>query len=109
MGSDWPSAANDLSPWHAIEALVTRKNPFTDDEQTLWPEQAITLKQALKIATLDGAKALRLEQLTGSIEVGKSADFIVLNHNLFDIPPSSISDTEVEQTWFEGALVYSRR
>jgi predicted amidohydrolase YtcJ len=109
MGSDWPSAANDLSPWHAIEALVTRKNPFNNGEQTLWPEQAITLRQALKIATLDGAKSLRLEQLTGSIEVGKSADFIVLNHNLFDIPRSSISDTEVEQTWFEGALVYSKR
>ena len=109
MGSDWPSAAKDLSPWHAIEALVTRRNPFSNGEQTLWPEQAITLQQALKIATLDGAKALRLEQLTGSIEVGKSADFIVLNQNLFNIPASSISDTEVEQTWFEGALVYSKR
>lgn len=109
MGSDWPSAAENLSPWHAIEALVTRKNPFINGVKALWPEQAITLKQALKIATLDGAKALRLEQLTGSIEVGKSADFIVLNHNLFDIPSSSISDTEVEQTWFEGALVYSKR
>lgn len=109
MGSDWPSAASDLNPWHAIEALVTRKNPFTNGEETLWPEQAITLEQALKIATLDGAKSLRLEQLTGSIEVGKSADFIILNHNLFDIPLYSISDTYVEQTWFEGALVYSKK
>ena len=109
MGSDWPSAAKNLSPWHAIEALVTRKNPFSSGEQMLWPEQAITLQQALKIATLDGAKALRLQQLTGSIEVGKSADFIILNHNLFDIPSSSISDTEVEQTWFEGVLVYSKK
>jgi predicted amidohydrolase YtcJ len=109
MGSDWPSAAKNLSPWHAIEALVTRKNPFSSGEQMLWPEQAITLQQALKIATLDGAKALRLQQLTGSIEVGKSADFIILNHNLFEIPSSSISDTEVEQTWFEGVLVYSKK
>ncbi len=109
MGSDWPSAAKDLSPWHAIEALVTRQNPFTNSEESLWPEQAVTLQQALAIATLGGAKAMRLDGLTGSIEVGKSADFIVLDKNLFEIPETSISDTEVEQTWFEGKLVYSKR
>jgi predicted amidohydrolase YtcJ len=106
MGSDWPSAAKDLSPWHAIEALITRRNPFTDGEETLWLEQAISLEQALAIATLSGARALRLDHITGSIEVGKSADFIVLDRNLFAIPPESISDTVVEQTWFAGSLVY---
>jgi len=109
MGSDWPSAAKDLSPWHAIEALVTRRNPFTDSEETLWPEQAISLEQALHIATMGGATAMRLDQITGSVEVGKSADFIVLDKNLFEIPVASVSDTEIEQTWFEGQLVYSRR
>jgi hypothetical protein len=40
--------------------------------------------------------------------VGKSADFIVLDRNLFEVPVTAISDTQVEQTWFEGRLVYPR-
>lgn len=108
MGSDWPSAAKDLSPWHAIEALVTRRNPFTDAPQTLWPQQAISLEQALAIATRAGALAMRLEQRTGSIEIGKSADFLVLDRNLFEIPVEDISNTQVQQTWFEGSLIYQR-
>ena len=108
MGSDWPSAARNLSPWHAIEALVTRRNPFKDTEDTLWAEQAISLEEALQIATMGGATAMRLEQITGSIEVGKSADFIVLDRNLFEVPVTAISDTQVEQTWFEGRVVYTK-
>jgi len=108
MGSDWPSVAKNLSPWHAIEALVTRRNPFEDTEETLWAEQAISLEQALAIATMGGAKAMRLEQLTGSIEEGKSADFIILDRNLFEVPITAISDTQVEQTWFEGLPVYTK-
>jgi len=108
IGSDWPSAAVDLNPWGAIEALVTRRNPETNGRETLWLEQAIKLEDAIYIATMGGAKGLRREQVTGSVEVGKSADFIVLNHNLFEIPVDDISETEVLQTWFEGLQVYRR-
>ncbi len=106
MGSDWPSAAASLNPWGAIEALVTRRNPASDRPETLWPEQAITLEQALYIATLGGARGLGIEQVSGSVQVGKSADFIVLDRNLFELPVESISETVVEQTWFEGRTVY---
>ncbi|MGI9202545.1 MAG: amidohydrolase [Woeseiaceae bacterium] len=106
-GSDWPSVAESMNPWPAIEALVTRRNPYTNGDEALWPEQAITLDQALKIFTLDGALAYRLEHLTGSIELDKSADLIVLNQDLFDVPIESVSDTRVEQTYFEGKLVFS--
>jgi len=108
IGSDWPSAAVSLKPWGAIEALVTRRNPETDAPETLWPEQAITLEQALHIATLGGARGLGIESTSGSVEIGKSADFIVLDQNLFEVPVEKISETGVLQTWFEGAQVYSR-
>jgi predicted amidohydrolase YtcJ len=106
MGSDWPSAAASLNPWGAIEALVTRRNPASDAPEALWPEQAITLEQALYTATLGGARGLGIEQVSGSVQVGKSADFIVLDRNLFEVPVESISETVVEQTWFEGRTVY---
>jgi predicted amidohydrolase YtcJ len=96
-----------MDPWPAIEAMVTRRNPHTDAPEALWPEQAITLDQALEIFTLGGARAYRLETVTGSIEVGKSADLIVLDQNLFEIPIESVSDTRALQTYFEGELVYS--
>ena len=48
-GSDWPAAAVNMSPWAAIEALVTRADPIGDYPGQLWPEQAITLAQALEI------------------------------------------------------------
>lgn len=96
-----------MNPWPAIEAMVTRRNPHTNGDEALWPEQAITLEQALKIFTLDGALAYRLENITGSIEPGKSADLIVLNQNLFEVPVDEVSETIVEKTFFEGVLVYT--
>ncbi|MEP1470880.1 MAG: amidohydrolase [Halieaceae bacterium] len=109
MGSDWPSAAADMNPWPAIEAMVTRKNPASDSDETLWAEQAISLEQALHIATQQGALAYRLEARTGSVQVGKSADLIVLNQNLFSIPPSAISETSPDLTLFAGQVVYDRQ
>ena len=49
---------------------------------------------------------MNLSHVTGSIEEGKWADMIVLNHNLFEIPVSDIHDTEVQKTIFQGVVVY---
>ena len=108
IGSDWPSAVDTMNPWPAIEAMVTRRNPFTNGKEALWSEQAITLEQALKIFTLDGARAYRLEDLTGSVEVGKSAELIILEQNPFSLKPEDISEVSVEMTLFAGKIVYER-
>ena len=73
------------------------------------PDQALTLEETIRIHTLNGAWTLRLDEVSGSIEVGKSADMIVLNHNLFEIPDSDIHKTEVETTIFQGRAVYTRQ
>jgi predicted amidohydrolase YtcJ len=106
IGSDWPSAAASMNPWPALEGMVTRRNPWEDGEETLWPEQAVTLEQALQIFTRYGARAYRLEHLTGSVEVGKSADLIVLNQDLFKVAAEKISETLPLLTLFEGKLVF---
>ena len=105
-GSDWPSAVPDANPWSGIEAFVTRRDPRGDAQRTLWPEQAITLEEAIEIYTIHGARAMKMEDRIGSIEAGKLADFIVLERNIFEIPIDEVADTRVRQTWFEGKLVY---
>ena len=107
-GSDWPSVVPTMDPWAGIEAMVTRSDPYGNGSARLWPEEAIPLADALRIYTLGGAAALRREQDTGSIVVGKSADFIVLDRNLFKVAPTAISDVRVDLTVFQGREVYQR-
>ena len=86
--------------------MVTRRDPYGQRKDSLWPEQATSLEHAINIFTINGAKALGLETLTGSIEVGKSADLIVLDQNLFDENSEKISDTKIMKTFFGGDLVF---
>jgi predicted amidohydrolase YtcJ len=105
-GSDWPSVVDSMDPWGGIEAMVTRSDPYHHSTQRQWPEEAIGLAEALRIYTLGGAAALRREQETGSIVVGKSADFIVLDRNLFKVAPDEVGKARVEMTYFEGRRVH---
>ncbi|MFK8021465.1 MAG: amidohydrolase [Pseudomonadales bacterium] len=107
-GSDWPAAVPSMNPWPGIEALVTRADPFANTNATLWADEAVSVQQALQIFTVNGSRALMVDEQSGSIAVGKSADFIVLNQNLFDIEPQKISDTQVVMTYFAGKQVYSQ-
>jgi len=107
-GSDWPAAVSSMDPWAGIAAMVTRSDPTGKTPGTLWPEQAISLEQTLRIFTIDGARALRREAQTGSLKAGKSADLIVLRQNLFDLAPDNIADAVVEMTLFAGKVVYQK-
>ena len=103
FGSDWfVSTAN---PFPQIETAVTRTDAYGDDKPFI-PDETIDLQSALAAFTINAAYVNGIEQETGSIEVGKSADLIVLDHNLFAIDPKEISDTQVLLTLLEGKPVY---
>ena len=69
-------------------------------------DERITLDQALKAYTLDSAYVLDLEKSIGSLEVGKLADIVVLEKDLYKIPPSDISTTKVKLTMMNGNVTY---
>jgi predicted amidohydrolase YtcJ len=106
-GSDWPVVSNP-DPWLGIEGMVTRRNPRGGFPGALWPEQALDLATVIEIYTGNAAQATGLDALTGTIEVGKSAELIVLDRNLFEIAPEDLADTKVLSTYFEGNLVFER-
>ena len=70
------------------------------------PDERIALPEALAAFTINAAYTNRDEKNTGSLEVGKQANIAVLDRNLFEIPPSEISDTKVLVTLFEGKPVH---
>jgi hypothetical protein len=102
--TDAPAAV--LWPWYGMEATVTRGTPGKPDVSKMSPEQALTVAEAIEAYTINTAWSLMVEEETGSIEEGKWADMIVLNHNLFEIPETDIHKTEVQKTIFKGEVVY---
>ncbi|WP_029040551.1 amidohydrolase [Cucumibacter marinus] len=107
-GSDWPVAPQP-DPWDGIEGMITRENPSgAYPGQSLWKEQALGLEKVLEIYTINAAKAMRIDEFTGSLESGKFADFIVLDRNLFETPEKDLADTRVLKTFFKGRKVFER-
>jgi predicted amidohydrolase YtcJ len=104
-GSDWPVSVSP-NPWEGIQGLVTRMDPLERAEGALWPEQAITLEEAIEVFTINGARAMGIDDVTGSLEAGKSADFVVLNQDPYTVPVEQLVKTEPLETWFRGRRVY---
>jgi predicted amidohydrolase YtcJ len=109
QGADWLTANPTPDPFIAIESMVTRANPFDESMPgQINTDEAITLEQAIYIATLGGAEVLGVEDRLGSISEGKFADMIVLDQDLFKIASDEIYGTEVELTILGGKVVYER-
>ena len=104
-GSDWDNVP-EPDPWLGLETLVTRVNPDQPELGVLGPDQRVDLETAIEIVTINGAHTMELEKVTGSIEVGKDADMIVLDRNLFKIPVEKIHETKVLRTVLKGKTVY---
>ena len=90
-----------LWPWFGMEASVTRGFPGKPEKGRMGEEHALTVEKVIETYTTNAAWSLRMDDVTGSIETGKWADMIVLNHNLFEIPATEIHKTEVQKTIFK--------
>jgi predicted amidohydrolase YtcJ len=110
-GSDW--FVTSPNPMDLIEAAMTRIRPALplDDKRTaipMLPGEEVALGDAIASYTINGAFANHQEESTGSLEVGKLADIVVLEKNLFDVEPVRISETQVLLTFLGGKLVYGQ-
>ncbi|MBB6405654.1 amidohydrolase [Arthrobacter sp. AZCC_0090] len=106
-GSDWPVSVSP-NAWEAIQGLITRADPTGQFPGTLWPEQAITLEEALACYTTAPARMLGLSDQLGTLEPGKAADFILLDRNPFEVEHSALAKIQTLQTWFAGKRVFQR-
>lgn len=114
FGSDWPVSSPDALA--EIHVAVNRTMPpgylYGEpgvDEQPLLPEERIDLPTALAAFTWGSAYVNHLDPMTGSIEIGKRADLVVLSENLLANPVEQIGQARVDMTLVDGAVVYERR
>ncbi len=104
FSSDWSVSSAD--PLLGIETAITRVDPHTNEGESFLPGERIGLVDAIAAYTINAAYLGKMDDTSGSIEVGKYADLVVLDRNLFEIPVTEISDAKVLATVFEGELVY---
>jgi predicted amidohydrolase YtcJ len=103
-GSDW--SVSSMNPLDAIQIAVTRRGLNQGPGPAWLPEELVDLPLMLAGYTINGAYVNFEEQETGSIEVGKAADLIVLDRNLFEIPTHEIHCAKVLLTLLDGKEIY---
>ncbi len=100
------SGVSAAYPMLRIQSMVTRK---TAEGKVYGPEQKVSVEDAIRIWTMGSAYASFEEDVKGSIEVGKLADFVILSQDPTKVPPDTIKDVEVEKTYVGGKLAYARQ
>ncbi len=105
FGSDWPVAP--LSPIEGVYAAVTRRTLDGINPDGWIPEQKISVEEALRAYTATNAYGFREEDIAGTLEVGKRADFVVLSADPRNIPLEAINNIAVMKTVIDGDVVYS--
>ena len=105
FGSDWSVSTPD--PLHQLATAVARCDPDTVNDEPLLPHERLDLGAAIAAHTIGAAYASFLDRETGSIEPGKLADLVVLDRDLFALPPAAYPQARVLLTLSEGAVVHA--
>jgi predicted amidohydrolase YtcJ len=108
FGSDWPgtnASYYPINPLLGIYAAVTRQNLKGEPAAGWFPEERLTIEQAVRFFTLNNAWATFEEGRKGSIQEGKLADLVVLDRDIFTRPPRELLQTQVVQVVFNGRLL----
>jgi hypothetical protein len=104
LGSDCPVAP--LNPLLGIQAAVLRQNKKGKPKGGWYPQERLTVAEAVQGYTMGAAYAVRLEDVLGSITPGKLADLVVLDRDIFEIEPGEIASVKPTMTIFDGQVVY---
>jgi len=102
-GSDFP--VESPNPFWGLHAAVTRQDRDGEPNGGWFPEERMTVTEAFASFTIDAAYAGHQEDLIGSLETGKKADFIFLDRDIFTIPEGEIWKTQATETWVNGIKV----
>ena len=106
LGSDCPVA--DPNPLLSIHAAVTRQRRDGSPVNGWFPDQRLTVTQAIWGFTMGTALASGRRSELGSISPGKLADLVVLESDIFSIEPAEITNVRAEMTIFDGRIVFER-
>jgi hypothetical protein len=105
-GTDY--SVSPYNPFYTLHAAVTRQDRENNPPGGWIPEQALTREEALRAATMGGAYAMHAEDILGSIEVGKLADFVVIPVDYMTVPAQDIWKIEPEMTVIGGEVAYRK-
>lgn len=111
FGSDWPgtnAALYHMHPKYLVYAAVTRKTLNGEPEEGWFPEQCISVEDALKAYTINNAYAAFEDDIRGSLEKGKLADITIFDRNLLEIPEDEILQAEVTHTIVDGNIIFKK-
>jgi len=106
FGSDSP--VEQMDPWAGIHAAVTRQRADGTPADGWYPEERITVEEAVRAYTWGAAHAAGETHLKGSLEEGKVADLVVLDRDIFQVKPEEILGTQVQMTVLGGEIVYDK-
>ncbi len=111
FGSDWPgtsAALYHMHPKYLIYAATARKTLNGEPREGWFPEQRISVEDALKAYTINNAYAAFEDDIRGSLEKGKLADITVFDRNLLEIPEDEILQAEVTHTIVDGKIIFKK-
>jgi len=104
IGSDW--CCGPSNPYPGLAMASTRIDPLHPERGVFNEKEKVTVEELIPMLTINGAKLMHTEDVSGSIEEGKLADLVVLDRNILECSPEELAETRVLVTLLEGKAVY---